>query len=193
MRAGVRPWRTGAWIPAVLLLLAPWSAGRPGGQSEAPPPDDKAETYQLRLPGKPWAAAVAIPGFEIEGGRARPDGSQASVFAASESSGIILSMFLEQEEKPFTAAACRDKYFTKVIKEGLRKTRVKQWTRGELALGQYLVVDADGIELRQMNVNAYLGKDDVCVDLHLSKVMFKEADRALFETIIDSLRIVPAD
>ena len=103
-------------IQTALVILAPCIAAQPEGQGEAPPADDKTESYQLRLPGKPWAAAVAIPGFEIEGGRARPDGSQASVFAASESSGIILSMFLEQEEEPVTAAACRDKYFTRSIK-----------------------------------------------------------------------------
>ena len=46
---------------------------------------------------------------------------------------------------------------------------------------------------RQMHMNAYLAEEDVCMDLHLSKVNFEEAERALFEETFSSVRIERAE
>jgi hypothetical protein len=43
--------------------------------------------------------------------------------------------------------------------------------------------------VHQRHVTGHFGKDDVYVDLHLSKVRFTPADEALFEPVICGLHV----
>lgn len=42
----------------------------------------------------------------------------------------------------------------------------------------------------QRHVNAYMAHDGIWIDIHLSKMDFKPADRVLFDRVLDSIRIV---
>jgi len=66
---------------------------------------------------------------------------------------------------------------------------VKRSERGPMALLEMRVPTYWGRAVNQQNVNAYLVRDGVWADVHLSRAGFKEEDRALFEKVLASVRI----
>ena len=42
----------------------------------------------------------------------------------------------------------------------------------------------------QRHLNAYLARDGVCVDVHLSKVLSKPGEDPQFDAVVDSIRLV---
>ncbi len=70
------------------------------------------------------------------------------------------------------------------------KSRIKKWESESLALGQYLAKVAEIASFEQMHMHAYLAKDDVCLDLYLSKVGFEEEDRRSFEEVFSTVEII---
>jgi len=167
-----------------------------GSQVISMPPqtsgDGDAE-YILKLPGKSWGVSVSIPGFRVEREETHKDGSVSMMMASNRETGVTLSMFLELEDDRPSAVQCRARYFDRALGSDAAKSQIKRWETEDLALGQCLIDRVGGLRLGQMHVNAYRSIDDVCLDLHLSKVRFKEEERSHFETIIQSLRVVPLE
>ena len=153
------------------LLPAPIAAG----------PD----TYRMKLPDTVWAVSIDLTGFEIDREEMRDDETGAMVGATNPETGVILSLFLEKEKKERTSVQCRKKYFRKSLHSPIPKTEVAQWEEDRLAFGQYRV-KGTGVT----HLHAYLGRRDVCLDLHLSKGGFEESDRATFDAIVSSLKTI---
>ncbi len=53
---------------------------------------------------------------------------------------------------------------------------------------EYTIPEVDGVPTNQRNIFGCLGKDDVYVEVHLSKMFFKSADQALLDGILQSVR-----
>ena len=155
--------------------------------------DMNAEGYVVKLPGKSWSVSISIPGFKVVRDEAREDGGMTVMMATNDETGVNVSMFLEREKDLPASVECRARYFDRALGTPSRKSAVKRWETESFALGQYLIAEAEGIKFRQMHVNAYRGIEDVCLDIHLSKVRFEESERGLFETLIDSVEVVPLD
>jgi hypothetical protein len=151
------------------------------------------DKYSIRLPGKNWALSLSIPGYKVDKEEARGDQTGIMMVGSHEGRTIILSLFLEREKKPLNSEQCRKKYFEGALGSPYKKSDVRRWEAGAVALGQYLLTVREIPGFGQMHMNAYLGEEDVCIDLHLSKVNFDEADRPLFEEVFSSLRIERAD
>jgi len=168
-------------VPAVFCALGVFPSLHYGS------PDDVV--HRMQLPGKSWGVSVAIPGFKIEEQWTREDASGMMISGANGETGVVLSLYLERESKNRSSAWCRTEYFSKALGSPARKSMVKKWEAEALALGQYMIASVGDVKLRQMHVNAYLGKEDVCMDLHLSKASFEAADRALFDAILSTVHV----
>jgi hypothetical protein len=114
------------------------------------------------------------------------------MFGTHDTKHIALSIFLEREDGPSTSVQCRNKYFHKVLGRTDQKSNVREWETDALALGQYNLTMKELPSFSQMHMNAYMGKDDVCMDLHISKVGFQESDRPLFDEVFSSVRVQQA-
>ena len=115
---------------------------------------------------------------------------------------MVVSAFLEPAQPGWTAVDYREWSCSEKKKlEGPRRTRfcqidVARAERDGIALLEYKVeVDvpegAPVDSLTQTNRHAFLVRDGVWVDVHLSKMGFEPADAALFDTVLDSIRIRP--
>src|SRR5581483_3773958 len=60
-----------------------------------------------------------------------------------------------------------------------------------IATVEYVIPEFQGIKLEQKNVHAYLGARNLCAEVHLSKAAFKPDDQKLFETVLQSIRLLP--
>jgi hypothetical protein len=147
----------------------------------------EAGTVSLVLAGKPWALLVDIPGLAVDKGGGLPDGS-AMIQGHNGETGITASIFLQPAPGPGGPAECRAAYFEKALLSPLEKTGVVRSERGAMAIGEYLVPRAEGREVHQKHVNAYLVRDGVWIDVHLSKVAYQPSDQELFERALSSIR-----
>ena len=43
--------------------------------------------------------------------------------------------------------------------------------------------------INQKHVNAYLGQDGACLDVHLSKIQFISGNEASWQPVLDSIRL----
>lgn len=146
-----------------------------------------AGTVSLALRGKPWAVLVDVPGLTLEHSGESPGGS-AVVSGHSGETGVVASMTLSPAPGLGGPAEARATYFEKALLSPFEKHDVARSQRGAMAIGEYLIARHDGRDVRQKHVNAYLVRDGVWIDVHLSKVDFRPADQALFDGVLDSIR-----
>ncbi len=55
---------------------------------------------------------------------------------------------------------------------------------------EYPIAEFKGVPVPQRNLFAGMAKDDVYVDIHLSKVLFKASQEKLLSTVLDSAHFV---
>ena len=148
-----------------------------------------AGNFALDLPGKAWVLEIGMEGFELERYEMAPDLSAVNLQAYNKTTGMVMSAFLEKAEGVGGSKECRDFYWKKAQKSPMKKDSIKLSEIGNTALVEYIVKEYEGKKIDQYNLNAYLAKDDVWIDIHLSKVTFKSEDKKLFDTVVKALRI----
>src|SRR5262249_43337481 len=64
---------------------------------------------------------------------------------------------------------------------------------GEMQILEFTLPELDGVPTNQKNVLGCLTKDDVFVDIHISKVFYKPADQSTFDALLASFHFVPME
>lgn len=148
-------------------------------------------------------AQMAIPGvkgvlefdvgpttFEI---RVRPDGKEAQLRAFGRPDKLAITAFLQRVAFPASAERCRDEWWpgskkaVSIQRDDLQETVVKNG----IARVEFIVPEFQGVKVRQKDIHAYLGRADLCAEIHLSKPSFNPDDQRLFEDVLASVRLVP--
>ena len=159
------------------------------GNAETPAPIKSA--MLLTLPKADWVLEVEGADLVVEQKAVTPDGKKARCLAVDWASGILLTVFLEDQGKPATAEQCRDLYFAKLKDTPPKEEEIVQSRLGDMAVAEYLVKEYAGRQMNQKHVNAYLTRGNVWMDIHLSKMEFKEGERERFNTILRTVKLVP--
>lgn len=145
--------------------------------------------YELRLPGANWGLVFDIPGYAVEAEQTRRDRSGVMMRALNNGTGMIISAFLEREKQSATAHACREIYWTRSLNSPSEKSNVRTFEADSMAMGEYFNTSFQGQRIMQKHVHVYMGVGEVCVDIHLSKVLYKDSDEPLFSSVINSVRV----
>lgn len=176
----IRQILTGA--SAVLLILAtvsPIDAGK-GKRSK--------QTQSLSLDEADWSLEIDLPRFKIEERATRPDGSGTMLRGASRKTEMIASVFLERNPELSSKEECKEHYWSKAMQGPFPKSNVEFISTETMEQVHHFVKEYKGIALMQKSVNAFMYRDDVCVDVHLSKVLYESKDAELFTAILDTVR-----
>lgn len=146
----------------------------------------------LSLPGKSWGVAMGLHGYDISINGTKGDGRR-YVMASHRETGVNVSATLESAGEPATTAGCLA-FLEMLAKSPLARAarETKLTTTSTLPSLEYTVQEFQGVKLAQRHVHLCYPKDDVYLDLHLSKVQFTPADEAHFRTFLDGVRIEPA-
>lgn len=162
------------------------TGGPPGGMEL----DPDAETVPARVahPGKAWAVLVDLPGFTMFKPRASHDGQEVAVLGQNPGTGVVASVILRPARGARDAAACRDADLAKVRAgvPALRDLRVGAVAAS--ARAAYGVAELNGQPLPQAHAHAWLWRDDVCVNVHVSKTEPAVEDVERMERILASAR-----
>jgi tetratricopeptide (TPR) repeat protein len=152
-------------------------------------------TLRISLPGKPWALQVDVQGFRVELDETKPDGKK-YLLAVNDRTGVSLSINMEQVRGSAILDDCR-KVFRQRIKDNaeLKPVDIKESQLGDMAISEYILMEPGGIPLHQKNVFGCLAKEDVYVDIHLSKVEYTPQDQPLFTSVLQAVHFTdpPAD
>ncbi len=149
---------------------------------------EKRGNYRITLEGKSWSLLFKIPGFHIDVENSRSDGSGAGMRAIHDDTGVLVSVFLELSPEFHSAEECRDHYWARTVKGTVRRTNIEFRRTETMAVVESMVKDFQGTPVMQKNINAYLFRDGVCIDVQVSKVFYEPDEEALLTAILDTVR-----
>jgi hypothetical protein len=149
------------------------------------------EPVRHNFPGKSWSLLLTLPGFELEPVEVDEDRGHVVLRGSHPATSVVISAWLERAAGPGGAAHFRAQHVAAHTRGPYRRTGVKQWERGEMALLEGLVVKHDGLRLQQKNVNAFLARDGIWIDVHLSKLGYEPSEWGPFADILDGIRLDP--
>ena len=168
----------------LLLLLV----GAPSSTASAGKEKRNKNVESLSLEGATWSLQIDLPRFKIDERATRPDGSGTMIRGGSRKTDVIVSVFLERASDLHSTEECKEHYWSKASKSPLPKSDIEHKSTDSMALVHWVVREYQGIPLMQKNINAYMYRDGVCIDIHLSKVQYEPEDDALFSAVLDSVR-----
>jgi hypothetical protein len=144
---------------------------------------------RLRLGNRPWVLVLPLDGFDLEPAVDRQGGEGLALAGVHEESGLVVSAFLEQTGEKLDGVGWRDRQRERIAKGPFPATKLRTYELHGLPVLQYDARRLLGRRLDQRNLNAYLARDDVWIDVHLSKVDFEKSDMRLFNDFVSGIRI----
>jgi len=181
--------RIGPFASSILMLLG--SAAGFSGHAAPIPPQQDSGTVRASLPGKSWAFVVDLPGFTMDTNELKADG-RLYIKGSNRATGVVFSVFLEDAHQQAAAQECARSLQNRPAQK-IQGERGKQNIRfSELGpmnlLEEEILFDFQGRQVSQSNVYACLPKEDVYIDIHLSKMELHTGEEKLFTSILQSVR-----
>lgn len=146
---------------------------------------------RLSLPGKDWALEMSLPGFHVGEIETSPNGEARRFYADIREQGYNFSVAVSPATQEGDSNALRELSVSSLGRSPLKMDGLKQSEYKQLPTIEYIVKEFRGQQVNQKHFNAYIARDGAWIDIHLSKIMFKEGDEKLFYTILDSVKFVP--
>jgi S1-C subfamily serine protease len=182
------------WLLTVLLTLL--LAATPASAQEK---DKRAAPITLSLPNTSWNLHVPAVGFAVQRDTSRPDGNARSILAIDQASGINLSVFLERVPAGESGKDCRAFYSERLRNSPVKMEEVRTSERREMAILEYTDKEfarrmPEEVKkmlgtIEQRHLHAYLAKQGVCIDIHLSKALKPGDEPPPFGAILDGVRL----
>jgi hypothetical protein len=163
--------------------------GGDGDEEDAGPVADPASTVPLavEIPGKSWTVLVDLPGFRMF--RPRPVGGAGAVVVGHDPDrGIVASVVIRSSEGSRDAAACREADLARIAAAHANLSELRRSQAGPAARALYVMPDVGGKPIPQLHGHAWLQRDGVCVNVHVSKAAPEPEDAAALERILGTIR-----
>lgn len=152
-------------------------------------------SLSVSIADKPWSVEITSPGFLVKGKGQKPDGRE-YLFANNPKTGVILSVMLEQSAKAAEGDPCPDYLqhrLQSVSKLGFTATEAKTSEINSMDVLEYVIPKAQDVPMQQKNIVACIAKDDVYIDVHLSKAHFQADDEAMLVDVLSHIHVGPAN
>jgi tetratricopeptide (TPR) repeat protein len=180
--------RIRAFIVLFVLLLSSGVA-----RAQDAPASAKSDVW---LPGRHWALELDGTGFTTKANEMQPDGRR-YFLAENTKTRFVVSVYLEASKTPVQPGECKRsleekaKHNASLASGGLKGVAYRD--SGEMQILEFTLPELDGVPTNQKNIFGCLIKDDVFVDIHISKIFFKAADEPVFDALLQTFRFVPKE
>ncbi len=160
-----------------------------GDEEDAGPAADDASTVPLavEVPGKAWTVLVDLPGFRMFRPRA-VGGSGTVVVGHDPDRGIVASVVIRPADGSRDATACREADLARIVAAHANLSDLRRADAAPAARALYVTPDVGGKPIPQLHGHAWLERDDVCVNVHVSKAAPEPDDAAALEGILGTVR-----
>jgi tetratricopeptide (TPR) repeat protein len=166
-----------------LLLISLFSLMAPAYAQQS-----EGSSVSLTVPKSPWTFFISGEALVLTRQEIKPDGSQGYFMLVDEKAQVFASLFIEPADKCKTSKECRDFVWKSGNPSWGNPQNVKLSEMGEISILELLVPEFQGKPVRQQNLYAEFVVDGYWVDLHLSKVLYRDQDRVVFERMVKSVR-----
>jgi hypothetical protein len=147
-----------------------------------------AAATRLRYPGRYWSLVIDASGMKLDPVNMYRNDTSLKFGGHSADDDLKMTIFIEPALLGDDPKAYRKRYRKRVFKEmPVEQEDVRESQRKGLSLLWYTNVVEGGV--RQPNVNAFLVRDAVYVDIHLFSTGDEAAAERLFNEFINSVRI----
>jgi hypothetical protein len=172
--------------------VPPEPGGAPATASDTPgfEPDPSAATVPLAVayPGRDWTVLVDLPGFQMFKPRSTEDGIGVIVLGEDPATGLVASVALRAAGEAPDARACRERALEGVRRAAPALRELKLVEPDGTARASYVLHELRGRPIRQDHAHAFLARDGVCVNVHVSKAQPAPEDAERIERILSSVR-----
>jgi tetratricopeptide (TPR) repeat protein len=152
----------------------------------APPGEPVDNRLVLALPDLEWAVEIRSPGFEVRKRAVQPRERRASFQAAHEKTGVTVSAFLLPSSGK-DAKAWRNGEWPSKRREGLNNFLTAELDDAAIV---WYRLDFPDLNARALHSHIYRTKDGMAVEVHISKLPFKDGDEAEFERLFGAIRFL---
>lgn len=163
------------------------TGGEAGSQSGR---SDAENDLSISLPDKTWAVEVHAEGLTRDSGQTAPDGRH-WLMASDGARGLAVSVMLEQVNHVPSMDECRQ-YQRDRIKGFTGKFEMqdmKYWDDGKMAFVEYLIPEFQGKPVKQRNLFACFSKENVFIDVHISKTLFEPKDEVMLSAVMGTVNV----
>jgi hypothetical protein len=139
---------------------------------------------------EPWILAFDAKDFAVDKNELQPDG-RAYLLAENRKTNVTLSVYLERVPGAAMESDCDENQKQRLNQKAeFKRELVATRKSAGMTIVEYTIPEFGGVPVQQRNLFACLPKDDVYVDIHLSKASFKPQDEKLFNDVLDSAHFV---
>jgi tetratricopeptide (TPR) repeat protein len=176
------------WKRLAFVLMATIVA-----QAQDAPGSAKSEVW---LPGKAWALELDDVGFTTRANEIQPDGRR-YFLAENTKTRAVVSVYMEAAKGAVQPGECKrslaekEKRNASLAAGSLKGVTYRE--SGEMQILEFTLPELDGSPTNQKNIFGCLIKDDVFIDIHISKIFFKAADQPIFDGLLQSFHFVPRE
>jgi hypothetical protein len=143
-------------------------------------------SYRITVPANNWTIEFPAAGLKL----ADADKSRPYYYLTNDKIGLTVSFDFKRATQCNSSESCRD-YLAKELEETCQDK--KNWRMAKV--GEVFVAEnmdglvVGGFSPKQQHMNAHYVKDGLWLNVHLSKVNFRETDRELFVNFIRSIKL----
>lgn len=145
----------------------------------------------LPQPNSPVGLSIDLAGFTIERDQLKPNGRH-YLMASHPGTGINVAIVLEQVAGQASTGGCIN--YLRQLKKGPTVSRginVALLTSRDVPTLEYTLPGFQGVRLDQKSLYACMAGGNVYANIHISKVQYTEADAALFQQLLTTVRLQP--
>jgi hypothetical protein len=145
------------------------------------------QSLSVSTPGKSWSLVVDAPGFAVESQGRKPDG-RIYLLANNAKNKVVLSVTLEESPKGADPKKCPGYLHARAQSlASFGNTNIKYTEIAHMPVMEYFLPQMQGMPIKQQSFVACTAKDDVFIDIHLSKALFEASDRPVFVEILNAV------
>ena len=166
---------------------------------------DAKEIYRLSLPDQDWAMTLTAPNLRlgvIEHSLRFRNGTPVAYFMGEDPPNHrIVSAWIQAAEGEVDAEACRKMLWYRTKHKGVRKTIIKEATRGEWKTVEYTATKkVRKSKSRRLNrvyrsrhLRAYIAKENVCIDVNITDLSGGKKSTPSLSTTLDAISLEPVE
>ena len=148
-------------------------------------------SVRLTVPKAPWTVIISGDALVRRRQEIQPDGRRGYFILVDEKAEMNVSLYIEPTDKCNTSRECRDMVWKVGNPAWGNPRNVKLSEIGDVSILELLVTEFQGQAIRQQNMYAEFVLDGYWVDVHCSKMPYRDQDRGLFERMVKSVRFEP--
>jgi len=144
----------------------------------------------ISLPGKTWAVEIRGKGLSVDSNQPTTPRAR-RIMASDMARGLTVSVQLEEVDHQPTLDECRQyqRDRTQAFTGKFDLQDIKYWDDGKMAFVEYSVPEFQGKPVRQRSLFACSSKEDVFIDIHVSKVGFEPQDEPLLTSLMNAVHV----